>query len=126
MSAQVVIETFTGRWNIETTFQEMRAYLGLETTRGRDAQTVLRVAPCLLGFYSVVAALYTQMPKRYARLRGIEWPGKRYVTFSDAITAVRRWLWQEWIFAIPGHHEAFAKLILPFRQLVLQGLAPAA
>ena len=33
-----VIETYTGRWNIETTFQEMRAYLGLETTRGRSQE----------------------------------------------------------------------------------------
>jgi DDE superfamily endonuclease len=126
LSAQAVIETFTGRWNIETTFQEMRAYLGLETTRGRCAHTVLRVAPCLFGLYSVVVALYTLMPKRQARLRYIDWPGKHYVTFSDAITAVRRWLWLEWVFAIPGHDEAFAKLTLPFRQLVLHGLAPAA
>ncbi len=125
-SAQAIIETFTGRWNIETTFQEMRAYLGLETTRGRCAGTVLRAAPCLFGLYSVVAILYTQLPKRHARLGGIHWPGKEYVTFSDAITAVRRWLWQEWVFAIPGHHDAFSKLSLPFRQLVLHGLAPAA
>src|SRR5713101_3753766 len=54
LSAQTVIETFTGRWSIETTFQEMRAYLGLETTRGRCAQTVRRVAPCLFGLYSLV------------------------------------------------------------------------
>ena len=126
LSAQTIIETFTGRWSIETTFQEMRAYLGLETTRGRCAQTVLRVAPCLLGLYSVVAVLYTQMPQRYTRLPGIDWPGKEEVTYSDAITAVRRWLWQDWIFAIPGHREAFSKLALPFRQLVLHGLAPAA
>ena len=126
LSAQAVIETFTGRWNIETTFQDMRAYLGLETTRGRCAQTVLRVAPCLFGLYSMVVALYALMPERHSRLRVIDWPGKHYVTFSDAITAVRRWLWQDWIFAIPGHHEAFAKLRLPFRQLVLHGLAPAA
>ena len=126
LSAQAVIETFTGRWNIETTFQEMRAYLGLETTRGRCAPTVLRVAPCLFGLYSVVVALYAQMPKRHTRLRAIDWPGKHYVTFSDAITAVRRWLWREWVFAIPGHHEAFVKLTPPFRQLVLCGLAPAA
>jgi DDE superfamily endonuclease len=125
LSAQTIIETYTGRWSIETTFQEMRAYLGLETTRGRCAPTVLRVAPCLFGLYSVVALLYTQLPKRYARLRGVAWPGKKEVTFSDAITAVRRWLWQEWVFAIPGHREAFAKLALPFRQLVLHGLAPA-
>jgi hypothetical protein len=125
LSAQTIIETFTGRWSIETTFQEMRAYLGLETTRGWCAQTVLRVAPCLFGLYSVVAVLYTQLPKRHRRRRVIDWPGKQDVTFSDAITAVRRWLWQEWVFGIPVHREAFTKLALPFRQLVLHGLAPA-
>ena len=104
----------------------MRAYLGLETTRGRCARTVLRVAPCLFGLYSVVALLYTRLPARYTGIWGIYWPGKKEATFSDAITAVRRWLWQEWVFAIPGHHEAFAKLRRPFRQLVLSGLAPAA
>ena len=33
-SAKQVIETFTGRWSIEVTFQEVRAHLGVETTRG--------------------------------------------------------------------------------------------
>jgi len=126
LSAQTVIETYTGRWSIETMFQEMRAYLGLETTRGRCARTVLRVAPCLFGLYSLVAVLYTQMPQRYRRLRIIDWPGKKEVTFSDAITAVRRWLWVEWVFANPGHRNAFSKLALPFRRLVLYALAPAA
>jgi uncharacterized protein YerC len=126
LSAQGVIEAFTRRWNIETMFQEMRAYLGLETTRGRCAKTVLRVAPCLFALYSVVAILYTQLPARYARAGVLHWPGKKDVTFSDAITAVRRWLWQEWVFAIPGHRGAFAKLSRPLRSLVLYGLAPAA
>ncbi len=44
MPVAQVIATYTGRWNIETTFQEMRAYLGLETTRGRSKNTVLRGA----------------------------------------------------------------------------------
>jgi DDE superfamily endonuclease len=126
LTATQVIETFTGRWSIETTFQEMRSYLGLETTRGRKKETVLRVAPCLFGLYTVVAALYAQMPSRYRRERLIDWPGKKDVTFSDAMTAVRRWLWQEWVFAIPGHSAAFAKLSRPFRELLLYGLAPAA
>src|SRR5207244_13432256 len=30
MNLATIIETYTGRWNIETTFQELRAYLGLE------------------------------------------------------------------------------------------------
>jgi hypothetical protein len=126
LSASAVIETYTGRWSIETMFQEMRAYLGLETTRGRCAQTVLRVAPCLFGLYSVVAVLYTQMPPRYRQRRLIDWPGKKAIAFSDAITAVRRWLWVEWVFAVPGHHVAFAKLARPFRELLLHALAPVA
>ena len=125
MKPATLIETYTGRWNIETTFEEMRAYLGLETTRGWTEKTVLRAAPCLFGLYTVVAALYARMPARYRR-RGIDWPGKQDVTFSDAITAVRRWLWQEWVFAIPGHNQAFSKLSRPFRNMLLAALAPAA
>jgi hypothetical protein len=125
-TAAQVIETYTGRWNIETTFEEMRAYLGLETTRGRTEETVLRVAPCLLGLYTVVAVLHVQMPARYRRAGLITWPGKQDVTFSDALTAVRRWLWVEWVFAIPGHNTAFSELGRPFREMLLAGLAPAA
>ena len=59
-SAQQVIETFTGRWSIEVTFQEVRAQLGVETTRGWIERTVgsntaLRAEPCLFGLDSVVA-----------------------------------------------------------------------
>ena len=72
-----------------------------------------------------IICLYVGLPTRFARVRVVDWPGKRAVTFSDAITAVRRWLWQEWVLAIPGHHEAFLKLRAPFRQMLLNGLAPA-
>jgi hypothetical protein len=126
MTAPEVIETYVGRWNEETTFQEMRSYLGLETTRGWKEKAVLRAAPCLFGLYTVVACLYSQLPRRYARERAVQWEGKQDVTFSDAITAVRRWLWREWVFAIPGHREAFEKLSRPFRGLLLHALAPAA
>lgn len=126
MTATELIEIYTGRWNLETTFEEMRSYLHLETSRGWSKNTVLRTEPCLFGLYTVVAVLYSQLPPRYARAQAVAWPGKQEVTFSDAITAVRRWLWQEWIFALPGYREAFAKLAKPFRTIVLAGLAPAA
>jgi hypothetical protein len=70
--------------------------------------------------------LYADLPARSRRVRVVDWPGKSVVTFSGAITAVRRWLWVEWVFAIPGHHEAFSKLRGPFRQILLAGLAPPA
>ncbi len=126
MKVKAIIETYTRRWNIETTFEEMRSYLGLETTRGWKEKTVLRAAPCLFGLYSVVACLYSQLPGRYARERAVWWPGKEDVAFSDAITAVRRWLWVQWVFAFPGYKPVFEKLSRPFRTLLLHALAPAA
>jgi hypothetical protein len=126
MSVASLIETYTARWNIETTFEEARSYLRVETTRGWSRDTVLRVGPCLFGLYTLVAWLYAQLPGRWSRLGSITWPGKRDVTFSDAITAVRRWLWLEWVLAIPGHRAAFQKLRPGFRRLLLNGLAPAA
>jgi hypothetical protein len=126
MTPQMIIETFTGRWSIETTFQEMRAYLGLETTRGWSEKTVLRAVPCLFGLFSVIALLYAQLPARRIEGVGVLWPGKTERTFSDAITAVRRWLWAEWIFATPQHHGAFSKLSRPIKTVLLYALAPAA
>ncbi len=126
MTPQAIIEEYTGRWNIETTFEEARAYLGLESTRGWCARTVLRAEPCLLGLYSVVALLYWQLPSRDQDQGVVEWAGKQRVTFSDAITAVRRWLWTHWVFPRAGHADAFAKLPEAFQQFLLYALAPAA
>jgi hypothetical protein len=121
-----VIEHYAERWDLETTFAEMRSYLGLETTRGRCARTVLRAEPCLFGLYSVVALLYEQLPAEAQAEAGVVWEGKATRTFSDAITAVRRWLWTNWAFAKGGHEETFAKLPQPLRQALLYALAPAA
>jgi hypothetical protein len=125
-SARTVIESFTARWSIETTFQEMRAYLGLETTRGRTERTVLRAAPCLFGLFSVIALLYAQLPMRCVDRVGCSWPGKTERTFSDAVTAVRRWLWLHWVFGTPDHHRTFSKLPRPIKAVLLYALAPAA
>jgi hypothetical protein len=126
MTPQQIIEEYTGRWNIETTFEEARAYLGLESTRGWCERTVLRAEPCLLGLYSVVALLYWLLPPEDQEQGTVQWEGKQTVTFSDAITAVRRWLWTHWVFPHADHDSAFEKLPLAFRQLLLYALAPAA
>ena len=120
-----IIETYTAPWDLETTFQELRALLGLETTRGWCRRTVLRMAPCLFGLYTAVALLYQALPesKRSGR---VEWPGKSGVTFSDALMAVRRWLWREWVFPQVGAAPVVEKLPGPVQDLLLYGLAPAA
>ena len=126
LTAREIVESYTGRWNIETTFQEMRSYLKLEKTRGWTEKTVLRTAPCLFGLYAVIALWYAELPARWRRQHVLTYAAKHDVTFSDAITAVRRWLWVEWVFANPGHGQAFSKLSRSFQQMLLTGLAPAA
>jgi hypothetical protein len=126
LTAQQIIEEYTGRWNIETTFEESRAYLGLESTRGWCQRTVGRAEPCLLGLYSVVALMYWSLPAGEQEQGTVAWEGKATVTFSDAITAVRRWLWTRWVFPRAGHGDTFAKLPEALRQLLLYGLAPSA
>jgi hypothetical protein len=121
-----VIETYTGRWNIETTFQEMRSYLGLETTRGRTKNTVLRAAPGLFGLYAVVALLYAALPAETIAEGTVSYRGKAAVTFSDAISAVRRQLWLEGVFESHGQTEAFRNLPRPLQAMILAALAPAA
>lgn len=124
LTPRQIIEAFTGRWSIETMFQEVRAYLGLETTCGWTEKTVLRAAPALFSLYTLVVLLYLQLPK-YMRCIGIHWTGKKHVTFSDAMCAVRRWLWMEWAFENHGDHRPFAKLSIKTQQLVLYALAQA-
>jgi hypothetical protein len=126
MTVARVIETYTGRWNIETTFQEMRAYLGLETTRGRTEATVLRAAPCLFGLYSVVALLYAALPAEATAEGAVSYRGKAEVTFSDAISVVRRRLWLEGVFESHGQTEVFGNLPRVMQAVILAALAPAA
>jgi len=126
MTPKEIIETFTGRWSIEVTFQELRAYLGRETTRGRTERAVLRAALCLFGLYSVVALAFAARPKHQARFGRVEWAGKAETTFSDAITAVRRQLWREWVFKRGSHAAAFTKLPRSTQAFLLTALAPAA
>jgi hypothetical protein len=123
-SADAVVATYCGRWNIETTFQEGRSCLGLETTRGWCKNTILRAAPCLFGLYTVVAVLFDALPES-KRTGAVVWPGKATVTFSDALCAVRRWLWDEAVLPQAGDTTALNKLHEPIRELLLTTLAPA-
>ncbi len=125
LSVSAVIAAYCGRWNIETTFQEMRSELGLETTRGWREKTVLRAAPCLFGLYTVVAILFHTLPES-KRTGAVEWPGKTVTTFSDALAAVRRWLWAESLLPQASQTMGLEKLPEPVRELLLTTLAPAA
>ena len=125
MGVATIIAHYTSRWGIETTFQELRSHIGLETTRGWCRNTVLRAGPCLFGLYSIVAVLYHALPEA-KRTGAVIWPGKEAVTFSDALTSVRLWLWGECVFPQAGCDGGLEKLPAPLREVLLMALAPAA
>jgi len=126
MPASEIIEMYGGRRNVETTLQEMRAHLGLETTRGWHRKTVLRMAPCLLSLYTIVVVFYDTMPRTSPHLQTRQWIGKNCVTFSDMIINVRPYLWMNWVFERMPNGADAQKLSNPIRKLLHFGLTQAA
>jgi hypothetical protein len=126
MCPKQIVECYTQRWSIETTFQECREYLKLESPKGYGQQTVLRFTPCLFGLYTVVVLLYLQLPHPSSTHRAVFWRGKATVTFSDMMTCVRRVLWERWYFHTQADPQEFSKLSPSLQDTILYALAPAA
>ena len=68
--------------------------------------------------------LYHALPAG-KRAGAVAWAGKEMVTFSDALTAVRRWVWVEGFFPQAKADAAIAELPANVQELLLTGLAPA-
>jgi hypothetical protein len=123
---QRIVECYTQRWSIGTTFQECRGYLKLESTKCYGQHTVLRFTPCLLGLYTIVVLIYLQLPDLLRSPISVSWRGKSTVTFADMITCVRRAIWQQWFFHTTTQTETFSKLPRSLQETILYALAPAA
>jgi hypothetical protein len=97
-SAQEILELFTRRWQVEVTFEEARAHLGLETQRQWNSKAIQRTTPVLLGLFSVVTLMAHRLQQQAAhslRPRGAAWYSKSRVSFSDALACVRDHLWKK-------------------------------
>jgi hypothetical protein len=103
-----ILSRFVFRWRIETTFQEIREHLGVETQRQWSDLAIPRTTPALLGLYSLVALWAHGLmgdPDTAVRPHPAAWYNKSPPTFSDAIAAVRRVLWTPGNFSM-SRHEA--------------------
>jgi len=93
MTPQRIIGFYVGRWNIEVTFEEIRAHLGLETQRHWSVRAIGRTTPCLLGVFSLVVLMAVRLHPTSLPLQESGWYSKPEATFSDVLAAVRRHLW---------------------------------
>lgn len=127
LTPKQIIEAYTGRWAIEVTFEEAREHVGLETTRGRCARTILRAEPCLFGLYTLVVLWFSELPESERREPSVGWIGtvKQTLTFSDAITLVRRHIWRIWVLQSPRHATVFQKLTNNEKRMMLDVLTQA-
>lgn len=92
----MILGWFVSRWRVETTFQEVRTHLGVETQRQWSDLAILRTTPALLGLFSLITVWADDLARNTApalRPNIAAWYRKNEPTFSDAIAAVRRVLW---------------------------------
>ena len=54
LNPMLIVECFVQRWQLEVTFEEARAHLGLETQRQWSDLAIVRTTPALLGLFSWV------------------------------------------------------------------------
>jgi hypothetical protein len=92
----IILGWFVSRWRVETTFQEVRAHLGVETQRQWSDLAILRTTPALLGLFSLITVWADGLAREAGGAlpaHAAAWYSKHEPTFSDAIAAVRRVLW---------------------------------
>jgi hypothetical protein len=89
-----ILRWFVLRWQMETTFQEARRHLGVETQRQWSELAIQRTTPALLGLFSLVTFFaHQRMAQSMETVRRAAWYRKPSPTFSDALALVRQELW---------------------------------
>jgi hypothetical protein len=115
-----IVEIFVRRWALETTFQETRRHLGLETLRNRTARAVRRSVPLLLATYSFIVvwfAKHVRVPEIHKQ--NTPWYQKGSVTFSDMLAAARQDILGELVLSPPQPKDVESKLTQAYARHVL-------
>src|SRR5918998_1496932 len=118
-SPREVLDLFSRRWAMETTYEEARAHLGVETQRQWSDPAVFRTTPLLLGLHSVVALYVHQHADRLALSpRRAAWYPKPAATFADALARLRQHLWLERVVTSAGEADMTEPIPPGLRRLV--------
>jgi len=93
-SEKQILNWFVLRWNIEITFEEMCAHLGLETQRQWSDLAIARTTPVLFALFSMIVLMAVELSKsKTIKILTCAWYKKTDATFSDIIAFVRRHIW---------------------------------
>jgi hypothetical protein len=109
-AAQILL-WFRQRWQVEVTFEEVRAHLGVETQRQWSDLAILRTTPALFALFSIVVLGAHQLQSQIEfSLPQSAWYNKSLPTFVDALALVRRRLWQARLFPVSSATTDMVKI----------------
>jgi hypothetical protein len=90
-----IMLTFMMRWSMESTFEEARAHIGIETQRQWSDLAIERATPLLLCTYSLVTLIGTHLAvSEQIVVEQTAWYRKSTATFHDVLAAVRLHIWK--------------------------------
>jgi len=98
-----VVSRFSGRWCIEDTFKNTKQFLGGQEPQTRKGQGPERAAALSLWLYSLVWLWYLNQKHHQRTFWVWPWyPHKTTPSFADALSCLRRELWQQRIKSMFG------------------------
>lgn len=102
LNPEQILFFFIRRWQVETTFEEARAHLGMETQRQYNDRAIERTTPVILALFSIVTLIANRLIENPScPIRTSAWYPKERPTFSDALAWVRRVLWETFCMSYP-------------------------
>ncbi|HVC48964.1 MAG TPA: transposase [Burkholderiales bacterium] len=95
LAPEQIVAWFVLRWNIEVTFEEVRAHLGMDTQRQWSEKAIARTTPCLMTLFTLTYLFAIEMLKSQTLpILSTAWYNKKSeATFSDILAFVRRDIW---------------------------------
>lgn len=120
LSEEEVLERYSFRWPVETTFQDSKGHLGLGEPQNRVTQAVRRTTPSMLYLYGLIVMWHEYLrdePGDFVR----EWRGKQHASFADMLATLRRDSLEKTrttIFSAGGLPPGVEKLLKPLEILL--------
>lgn len=127
LSAFDIVCDFVQRWQLEVTFEEARAHLGVETQRQWNDLAIARTTPVLLGLYSIVTLMAQGLDAtERMNVRQSAWYVKDDATFSDTIAWIRRYLWATADFSMSFEQADIVKIPRSLVERLIEAVCYAA
>ncbi|WP_202630533.1 hypothetical protein [Deinococcus alpinitundrae] len=127
LTAMQILESFVQRWQLEVTFEEVRAHLGVGAQRQWTDLAIARTTPATLGLFSLVTLMAHERWQHHdVWVRRAAWYGKSLPTFVDALAEGRRALWKVPTFRMSAPGREMVQVPLEFIERLADALCYAA